>query len=287
MPASIDKISRFLSLGAASAKSIIKMALQSRRVETPATPHPDTPLIIMGNGPSLATTIEERLTALQQYPTMAVNFAANTPQFFELRPRYYILADPHFFNGGDENVRQLWERFQDDVRWHMTLFVPARQRHNVKTDNPHITVATFNPVGVEGYTWLRHMAYGTGRGMPRPRNVLIPAIMTGMAMGFRNIYIAGADHSWTRTLSVNDDNEVVSIQPHFYTDNAAETSRVTAVYRDVRLHQIINSFYVAFKAYHDIADYARRHHVNIYNSTPGSFIDAFPRRPLPQYTMHN
>lgn len=106
--------------------------------------------------------------------------------------------------------------------------------------------------------------------------------MVAIKLGYNNIYITGADHSWTRTLSVDDNNRVVSVQPHFYKDNSQEKERVTAVYNNIKLHDIINSFYIAFRAYHYIREYASSHNINIYNSTPDSFIDAFHRAPLPR-----
>ena len=117
-------------------------------------------------------------------------------------------------------------------------------------------------------------------GMPRPRNVLIPAIMLAIATGYTDISIVGADHSWMTSLSVTDENEVVSIQPHFYADSDHEQARVRHEYRGYRLHQIVESFAIAFRSYHHIADYAASRGVKIYNATPGSFLDAFPRRPL-------
>lgn len=265
----------------ATIKSILKLALQSRRCTvTPAT---DTslPLIVMGNGPSLRHTIDSDMASLQKYPSMAVNFAANAPEFTRIKPRYYILCDPHFFTGGDANVDKLWLNL-GNVDWDMTLFLPARESGKIRINNSHVNVETYNPVGVEGYKWLRAIAFSSGRGMPRPRNVLIPAIMAAIRLGYTEIYITGADHSWTRTLSVDDNNRVVSIQPHFYKDSNEEKERVTAVYTNVRLHDIINSFYVAFRAYHYIEEYAISHGIKIYNSTPGSFIDAFSRAPLPR-----
>ena len=40
---------------------------------------------------------------------------------------------------------------------------------------------------------------------------------------------------------------------------------------------ILQSFYVAFRSYFTIARYASHRSVKIFNITPGSFIDAFPR----------
>lgn len=237
----------------------------------------------MGNGPSLADTMRQCRPALEANALMAVNFAANADEFYQLRPQYYVLADPHFFTAGNENVMRLQKNLATRVDWDITLFLPARGcAASFVTGNPHISVRTFNAVGVEGFEWLENMAFSSGRGMPRPRNVLIPAIMIGIWLGYRDIYLAGADHSWMRTLEVNELNEVISVQPHFYREDEREQKRVASVYRNVRLHEVIHSFYVAFKSYFTIRRYADRRGVRIYNSTPGSFIDAFPRRPLPQ-----
>lgn len=261
-----------------TAKSIGKALLQSHRCHI-ATGNRQQPLIIMANGPSLADTIRDHGDVLKSHPAMAVNFAANAPEFKHLKPRYYLLADPHFFNPcGDENVKRLIDNI-NSVGHEMTLFIPFGQ--DLTLSNPKVTIERFNMVGAEGAKWLTDALYRSGRAMPRPRNVLIPAIMVGIKMGYKDIYLTGADHSWTRTLSVDDSNRVVTVQPHFYKDNDAEKRRVTSVYTNISLPQIIRSFYIAFDAYHRIADFANRHGINIHNSTPGSFIDAFQRSPLP------
>ena len=280
-------ISNFFKQSAASVKSIAKIALQSRRCGiTEVADAAGRPLIIMGNGPSLADTMRDHADALRAHPLMAVNFAANAREFYELRPDYYVMADPAFFTFDDPhpNVRLLWQNLNERVSWPMTVFVPTERRKAVirHVANPLIKVETFNMVGVEGFHWLENMAYSSGRGMARPRNVLIVAIMVAMKMGYRTIYLTGADHSWTRTLEVDDDNTVVSIQPHFYKDNDEEHARVASVYKNIRLHQLLLSFHIAFKAYFTIARYAAHRGVEIYNSTPASFIDAFPRRSLPK-----
>ncbi len=246
----------------------------------------------MGNGPSLRQAIDHHLECLQSHPTLAVNFAANTPEFFTLRPRYYVLADPHFFESADSNpnVASLMQTLTERIHWEMTLFVPHTTLSTLKrlplweasrrSDYP-LRIQAFNAVGVEGQPGLCQWLMKRQLAMPRPRNVLIPSLMIGVWLGFKTIYVAGADHSWTRTLAVNEANEVVSIQPHFYEEDKREQERITAVYRDVRLHEIIYSFYVAFKGYFSIEAFARSQGATIYNSTPGSFIDAFPRAPLP------
>ena len=135
----------------------------------------------------------------------------------------------------------------------------------------------FNLTPIEGFKWLSHLFYSTGLGMPRPRNVLIPALMEGIRLGYSKIYICGADHSWTKTLDVDDENFVISIQPHFYEDNEEEHKRVKETYKGLRLHDVLGSMTIAFRSYWDIADYAHKEGVEIFNATPASMIDAFPR----------
>lgn len=285
-----DRTAAFFSMAAQTIKSGAKIVLQSRRstVTSSARRQNHKTLIVMGNGPSLGANLRDDMDVLHEYPTLAVNFAANAPEFFEVKPEMYLLADPHFFNpAGDTNVEKLMANLAS-IDWPLTLYLPSRESvPGCLRAHPYITVERFNPVGVEGFGCFRRWAYDKGLGMPRPRNVLIPAIMTGISAGFTHIYILGADHSWMRTLDVNDANEVVSVQPHFYADSKEEQSRVTAVYRNVRLHEILLSFHVAFKAYHDIRDYADKKGVTIINATPGSMIDAFDRGRLPSTVSRN
>lgn len=276
-------ISDFCSNLGATLKSCVKMVCLSR--PTSIRRNGDTrPLVIMGNGPSLRKVLDDRPEMLSTSALMSVNFAANAPEFFELKPEYYVMADGVFFSNDTDNhaLMQLYEAL-GRVDWPMTLIIPTKYRHSLPasiTDNANIRTASINAVGMEGFGWFRNLAYSSRLGMPRPRNVLIVSIVAGIWLGYTDIYILGADHSWMQTLAVDEQNRVISVQPHFYKDSAAEQKRVNTVYSGLHLHDIINSFYVAFRSYHHIADWARRRGVNIYNSTPGSYIDAFSRRPI-------
>ncbi|MCM1482741.1 MAG: hypothetical protein NC043_00260 [Muribaculaceae bacterium] len=261
----------------ATAKGLVKLLLQSHRCRFGRDDRSGDRLVVMGNGPSLADTMRTYPDILEHNTLMAVNFAANAEEFYRFRPRYYVLADPIFFSGGNDKVDLLMHNFTERVDWPMTLFVPMDMAGRIKVANPCIDVRGFNFIGVGGFSVFRHAVYRAGRAMPRPRNVLIPAIMIGIRLGYKEIYITGADHSWTRTLDVDDMNRVVTVQPHFYKDDEAESRRVASVYRDIHMHDILLSFHIAFRAYFDIEEFARQEGVRVINATPGSFIDAFER----------
>lgn len=263
-------------------RALVKVALQARPTSIRPQPGADR-IVIMANGPSLADTIACHAHALRSATSMAVNFAANTPTFALLRPDYYILVDPHFFSGRSEkNFTDLWVNLAA-VDWDMTLIVPRSFKDAARrmlaaagASGSHLRVLTINTIGAEGFRPLRHFLYRRRLAMPRPRNVLIAAIMAAIWLGFRNIDIVGADHSWTETLGVDSENRLVAVQRHFY-DEGAEQSRVAEEYRGYRLHQILGSLAIAFRSYHHIAEFAATRGIAIRNLTPRSYIDAFSR----------
>lgn len=277
-----DGIAGFMSKAGSSLASVVKVLLMSKGASGASDAGKGRELIILGNGPSLRHTIDTEFDRLLCHDLMAVNFAAISDEFFRLRPKYYVLADAHFFNSfaKDSNVRKLWEAF-GKVTWGMTLLVPSKFRHFVKPllmHAPDIRLRYFNMTPVEGFKWLNHLLFRSGLGMPRPRNVLIPAIMEGIRLGYTKIRIYGADHSWTKTLDVDEENFVVSVQPHFYEDNEEEHKRVRETYKGLRLHDVLGSMTIAFRSYWEISDYAVKKGVEIINATPGSMIDAFQRK---------
>lgn len=283
----IDKISRFATSAAQSVATLVRVALLSRPVAGHRREERTSDMVILGNGPSLRSFLDNHSDFLDGKDITAVNFFANTPEFRTIRPNHYILADPHFFGGSetDPNVASLWEALAS-ASWPITLHLPAKMRRHplagrFKAASPLHTIATFNLTPAEGSGPLCRLLFRKRLAMPRPRNVMIPAIMEALHAGYRRIYLAGADHSWSRTLGVDEENRVVSVQPHFYSDNEHEKKRVTGEYSGYRLHDILRSLYVAFSSYHVISAYASTLGAEIINITPGSFIDAFPRLTLP------
>lgn len=277
------EISAFLSSLGDTSKSVAKQLFCDT---VPGIPHIAThgrELVILGNGPSLRRNLEEDMDYLRQADTLAVNFAANSPEFQLLKPKYYVLADPHFFDKAatDPNVARLIENL-NSADFPMTLFIPAGARRQARLfNNPNVALCCFNMMSAEGFEWFENRMMDSGRGMPRPRNVLIPSIMIGIWLGYDIIYLLGADHSWLKTLSVNDRNEVVSVQPHFYKEDEREETRVREEYVRHPLHEVLESMMIAFKSYHVIHRYASQRGIRIFNATPGSMIDAFPRASLP------
>ena len=274
----LNKIQSAAGKLGATLASFIKIPIMSRRPSPKSRDRKDT-IIIMGNGPSLRDAMEQDRDVLMAYPRLAINLSALTPDFRDLRPDYYILADIAFFlKEKTGKVPQLWEALRS-VDWQMTLFLPAtaRKMPEVKSLPANITLKFYNLTPAEGFRCVMHPLYDSGLAMPRPRNVLIPSIISSMREGFRKIVLIGADHNWSKTLWVTERNRVVSVQPHFYKDDDAELRRAEEIFKNVHIHDVYENYAIAFRSYFNVKAYADRRGVEILNATPGSFIDAFPR----------
>lgn len=274
----LNKIQSAAGKLGATLASFIKIPIMSRRPSPKSRDRKDT-IIIMGNGPSLRDAMEQDRDVLMAYPRLAVNLSALTPDFRDLRPDYYILADIAFFlKEKTGKVPQLWEALRS-VDWQMTLFLPAtaRKMPEVKSLPGNITLKFYNLTPAEGFRCVMHPLYDSGLAMPRPRNVLIPSIISSMREGFKKIVLIGADHNWSKTLWVTERNRVVSVQPHFYKDDDAELRRAEEIFKNVHIHDVYENYAIAFRSYFNVKAYADRRGVEILNATPGSFIDAFPR----------
>jgi hypothetical protein len=103
-------------------------------------------------------------------------------------------------------------------------------------------------------------------------------------MGYKEIGLIGADHSWLETLSVSDNNEALLNQKHFYDEGETSSKKMTrkgSSYR--KLHEILEKFMLTFKAYFIIKDYVETKNIKIFNCTPSSYIDAFERKTLEEF----
>jgi hypothetical protein len=72
----------------------------------------------------------------------------------------------------------------------MDLMVPflakrSKEFQTLLQKNKNITPLYFNQTPVEGLTFVSHALFSAKLGMPRPHNVLIPAIMNMIALQFK------------------------------------------------------------------------------------------------------
>ena len=250
--------------------------------------------LILGNGPSLKQTIDTYPSeTLQQFDLMAVNQFVDTDYFSVLKPKFYLLNAVTYFQEETalsplyQNLRkELYKSLSEKITWDMYLIVPfrAKKSSNFKdllNSNSHIHAVYFNQTPGEGFTCFTNFVFNRAWAMPRPHNVLIPGIMHAIHLNYKRIAIVGADHSWLGEISVNNNNEALVHQKHYYDEQTSRPEKVQDyITRPRKLHEILHKFYLSFKGYWDIDTYSKKRKVSIYNCSEVSMIDAFERKTL-------
>ena len=270
--------------------SILKIFLLSnlflKRIKK--KPEDKSDCIILANGPSLKESIENNKDFLNDKDLICVNYFPQTDLYEELKPRYYITAAPELWREDmlDEFLERkdkLYKTIAKKTNWELTIFIPfLAKRYEVwkshLINNSNINIVYFNSTPVEGFKWFRHICYKNNWAIQRPWNVLIPSILLAINKNYRQIYLLGADHSWLPNLTVDDNNQVLFNQKHFYDINVSKASVLKSGHGEKRtVHYILRKWFLAFHGYFFLNDYAKSKGVEILNATPGSFIDAFDR----------
>lgn len=243
--------------------------------------------LILANGPSLNSLIEQHHDFMQNKALFCVNFFPNTNYYSTFKPQFYVISAPELWRNDAMSIylklsKELFENIAQKTTWELSLFIPFEAKKYKKWQQPlknnsFIHIFYYNPTPIEGYFGFCKKIYDWQWGMPRPHNVLIPSLMLAIKKGFKNIYIWGADHSWLKEISVDDNNQVLVNQKHFYDENTSKPQPMNKLKGTRRLHEVLIKFVHAFKGYFDINEYAVKKGINIFNATPHSYIDAFKR----------
>jgi hypothetical protein len=252
--------------------------------------------IILGNGPSLTSSLQKYKNEFKNYDLICVNNFVASDIYTEIKPNNYIIAANILFKSENElssiyvNLRNdIFSKLQEKTNWNLNLMVPFVAKkssyfQNFLNSNRNIKPIYFNATPIEGIGFINNILFKLGLGMPRPHNIIIPAIMNCIYLNYQKIYIIGADHSWLPEITVNQQNEALINQKHFYDENESKPLKMEDyISRPRRLHEIIHKFYLTFKGYWEIKAYAEHQKVKIYNSSEYSMIDAFEKKEIEKF----
>lgn len=285
----LKHIQEFIRALFSSFMSLFKTLISSRPVSKLPSKLNDS-CVILGNGPSLETSIQAAKQTLSKSDLICVNFFPLTHLFEELKPRFFVACDSVFW---DKRVsqdlvqrsEQMFDRINEKVDWEFYLFMPRTAKNKGDWQkriaaNKNITIVYYNLTPIEGIPAISYLLFKLKMGIPRPHNVLIPSLFHGINLTYSNIYLLGAEHSWLNEITVDQNNNVFVGHRHFYKEQQTNPQIKKNYQENMLLHEVLHTFMTAFKGYHDLQAYSETKEVKIYNSTPGSFIDAFERKEL-------
>ena len=242
---------------------------------------------LIANGPSAREIVKDRRDLLEDTDLMVLNNFGNQDVFFQLKPRYYIIIDPGYFDfnftnpGLDEKTsdnartegRKLMDNFKK-VDWEMKLFIPdtksGRKAVKLYVDNPNIKVVLFNGTRVLGFDGFQNAMYGYGSGISSSRNVIIPAMILMIILGYKKVLLYGCELSWTKTMDVDPENGRMFFNDHhFYSKSEIRYFGKGAYLWWLKV------IAEDLEGVEQVAKFAVKRGVSIVNRTKGSFIDSF------------
>lgn len=238
-------------------------------------------LRILGNGQSLN---DVSLTPNTKIDYLVVNRHVIGDNYTTIKPSYYVLADPHFFYH-PEGINIIKE-INSKTKWPLQLYVIYKKgiKKTIKgfINNPHITLIMYNICTFNGYNKLKYLFYDWQLAMPLVQNVLVAAIMIGIQKKYSLIELYGVEHTWTKYLTVDENNIVYLDNPHFFDKEKAPAKPVKEIQheKEYPFYLILRNYSKMFESYWEIKNYLQTTNKNtlILNCTKGSFIDSFPKK---------
>lgn len=248
--------------------------------------------VVIGNGPSLKETLEKKSSFLNNKEVMCVNDFAQSKYFNQIRPAYYLLIDPSYWSKKmSNNILNICSTtllcIQNKVKWPMVIFLPLEAKNsslfrNLPTSNSYIRIHYFSLVEARGPRVIKNFILRHNFGAPPAQNVLVAGIFLCLNMGYKRIYIVGADHSWHENLYVDDNNRLYFKDVHFYDKRKA---KVIPIYKDAeesnkrifKMNEMFASLSRAFSGYEELEVFSKYLRAKIYNASEKSYIDSFDR----------
>lgn len=265
--------------------SITRIVSQSKFRKTSSMTRKHDRCLILGNGPSLIDALENSKGCLDHYDLIAVNHFATSPEYVKYRPNKYVLCDPAFwfdesFKEHFPKVNCFYKTLVEVTEWPLEIYLPyqANKCETIKEyflNNSLLAIKYYNKTRFEG--WGQNVVYQKQWGMPRTQNVLIAALMLAIYSGYDIIYLAGADNDWMHNLWVDEMNNLRLNDIHYYDNNAAVNN---ARFLTGSIVDQMCSLYYTFSGYQHINHFASKNNCKIFNASPNSFIDTFPKKYL-------
>lgn len=243
-------------------------------------------ITLLANAPSLKEVLPKLATdsKFQNTDFVVLNYFANTPEFFSIKPTHYCLADPMFFykNHNYDKVKELFSVLENKVNWDMNLYIPHDYRNSFTTfsklTNPNLHIIPVNASAYHGYPCLRNWMYRKGFTSPPFQTVAILAIFVGINQGYDKIRLYGVDHTFFNGLCVNDKNQVCMKEEHFYeTEPTLKPIIRNNDDKPWKMSEYIAAISRMFESHDLLADYARNTGAEIINCTHCSLIDSYQR----------
>ncbi len=252
--------------------------------------------VVIGNGPSFAKTIAEHPNGISNHDVFCVNSFPKTDAFTIFKPRYCVFADPgYWLASASQDLKDdrsaVFEAINMKSDWGIRLLFPATamQAHRLKPltfSNPNVRISYYNSTAISRALpqKLRSYLYRKNLAIAGLQTVVCGSLSLAITLGYKNIYLAGADASFLEDVSIDDDRNLLVTKDSHYYDNGH--SLLKPIYVDVeeqkpmRVHQYLTCISLMLEGFYECSLFAQDSGVTVINSGSHSWIDSFERGPL-------
>lgn len=265
---------------------------QAELCPLPKNEHQGDRMVVIGNGPSLNKTIELYESQLHEADCIMVNFSANSDLYEQIRPSFYLLADPAYYqmpNYLRESLCALFDAIVTKTTWPMKIIMP----HNAEgsyaierfKDNPNLEVLLYENGWNISKDMSKYEAWDKNLISPPAQTVLNTAVWLSIYWGYTETYLVGADTSFLADLRVDQETNLLYTEDtHFYSNKDVHKDSYDSIKKrrpiGTKLHEELFSIGTALKDYWNMREYADWKGVKVYNASEYSWIDAFERKKL-------
>jgi hypothetical protein len=198
------------------------------------------------------------------------------------------MLDPGIWKSTASEANKIMQALVAKTQWPVVLFIPRSAKNTpifnqIQNDNKNIRVEFFNYTVYKGIQSIGHQLFKRNLAMPQSQNVLVASLFLAVNMGFKELFLFGADHTWHQQIHVNENNVVCLRDSHFYD---SKTNHFVPFYKGLHLKEtftmaeISTTWAKVFLGYEKLNEYAHYRGATIFNLSEVSFIDAFKRKQI-------
>lgn len=253
-------------------------------------------IVVIGNGPSFAQTMERYGELLKNYDTCVVNSFVLTEFYEFIKPTVYALADPGYFTylekaEDHETSYATIHGIVERTHWPMAVVIPDNAKglyaDNCFKKNKNITIYYYNTKDCRKQAISKYEAWDNNTTCPPCQTVMNLAVWLGLYWGYKETYLVGTDTSFLEDIRIDQKtNELMTIDRHFYNtedvckDKGLFNAEHMRPYPGWKLHDLIFAFGKMFENYYLLREYADHKGLKVYNASEYSWINCFERKKL-------
>ena len=242
--------------------------------------HAGQTCFIVGSGPSL---VHQNVEGLRNGTIISVN-----ENFIFLRkrgvvPNYHVVTDPHYFNGREPSIRFLKDITELVQNTDAKVIIDIKANSVIEAqnfpsrDSFHFLIQVGD---IYDYACVgKPLPIDLSRPVPGFRTVMHAALLSALYMGFRTIYLLGADLDYFAHPRAPFDHSF-GVSP--YNPRSADSVMdLYAEFHGVDYPGVLDKAYRELVSYRHLGDMAKALGRVIYNATPGGLLEVFERQTPP------